>query len=1068
MGEQSVGKSYCLNHLADTSFAGSAMRTTEGVWLSCTPTDDYLLVTLDFEGVQSIERSAQEDALLVLFNAAISNMVLFRNNFAISRNISSMFKSFQTSATVLDPDLNPGLFNSDLAIVIKDVIVSDKKDIVREFYEKFQAIVQEEQGQNFITRLHRGRLNIIPWPVIKSRNFYTLFSSVRDTLEQRPFTYRGGSVFLHTLKTLMAKIKANDWGALDQNLVTHRARQLVQLLPNALSRGAMEAGPDSWSTLRELDTDEELQSFSDDIFWTSDGQEPAEPESGIAEQCLRNLIQKHSQRAATRYEIPEAEFVSSLQTLLNHLFDKRVEQVRGWVTANVKRFPQENQDIRDLFKSLENLILSARAAIQICSSKCASCHLSCLRSHRHTGQHDCRTDHKCAHPCSVDDEHPLLTRCGLASGHIGRHLCEPTRHTCGRRCSLWAKGGCQLVCVKRIDHPDDHLCSTRLHTCGQPCDLQKVAQDVGGSIGGVCLGTCEIPWDQDHDRHACASSKSCPFKCQLCPRLCASPDHLHGLDPNSVHLCGQEHACTKLCNMPGICQIETQPAAIVERFTGKYEQFQYTRYSQEKRRLSCAIPIAPGQLTHEGQHVHNTSSIIFHYCDVQCPHCEYYCTLPLGHPQQQHETSHGSMVKTQWLLDGPASRASYEFQEHKYGSGDQGSTVLCSLLCSQQGRHAHVDYCRSNSDAGACDGEEHQHMDPRVDPSPRLPKDWISHRLYWARSGFKDPYSRNEQVQFAKCDSHCAGPEHKATLSAPANLSYCTMPIFHKPVSSTATSKKGYVSVDGHVFECKDPSRDSQSYHIVFIIDNSTSMRCTDQGPLQNTPITAALKSSCNNRYGAVMSALYTFWKSREAPSNVSPSQATSPPRADAYSIITFSETMTCRVSNDFSSTPEQLIRRLLPQKASLGTNFESAIKGAYAIIEQNWDSTRAPVVIFLSDGESSISDNSISRLCQRCLQLGMPLAFYTISFGSSKYSRSLQRMAQIAAQAHQTARSNQRSPRNTSKIPCAYMDVNGALELANKFLVISRSLQKPRAALIGSQNNRLQPLRNEDVGMAG
>ena len=45
-----LGKSYCLNHFADTSFAGSAMRTTEGVWLSCTPTDSYLLVPLDFEG----------------------------------------------------------------------------------------------------------------------------------------------------------------------------------------------------------------------------------------------------------------------------------------------------------------------------------------------------------------------------------------------------------------------------------------------------------------------------------------------------------------------------------------------------------------------------------------------------------------------------------------------------------------------------------------------------------------------------------------------------------------------------------------------------------------------------------------------------------------------------------------------------------------------------------------------------------------------------------------------------------------------------------------------------------
>jgi len=99
MGEQSVGKSFSLNHLVDTSFAGSAMRTTEGVWMSVTPTKDNLVVSLDFEGTQiqsssqhhvltfllhkgvhSIERSAQEDTLLVLFNTAISNLVRYHSH----------------------------------------------------------------------------------------------------------------------------------------------------------------------------------------------------------------------------------------------------------------------------------------------------------------------------------------------------------------------------------------------------------------------------------------------------------------------------------------------------------------------------------------------------------------------------------------------------------------------------------------------------------------------------------------------------------------------------------------------------------------------------------------------------------------------------------------------------------------------------------------------------------------------------------------------------------------------------------------------------------------------------
>lgn len=84
MGEQSVGKSFALNHLVDTSFAGSAMRTTgkyslnlccillnlifniEGVWLSVTPTKDYLVVALDFEGFYFYFLSSQKYRLMYI------------------------------------------------------------------------------------------------------------------------------------------------------------------------------------------------------------------------------------------------------------------------------------------------------------------------------------------------------------------------------------------------------------------------------------------------------------------------------------------------------------------------------------------------------------------------------------------------------------------------------------------------------------------------------------------------------------------------------------------------------------------------------------------------------------------------------------------------------------------------------------------------------------------------------------------------------------------------------------------------------------------------------------------
>lgn len=47
----------------------------------------------------------------------------------------------------------------------------------------------------------------MPWPVIESRQFYTLFTVLKRQLEDKPATYKDAGSFLHTLKILMAKLK---------------------------------------------------------------------------------------------------------------------------------------------------------------------------------------------------------------------------------------------------------------------------------------------------------------------------------------------------------------------------------------------------------------------------------------------------------------------------------------------------------------------------------------------------------------------------------------------------------------------------------------------------------------------------------------------------------------------------------------------------------------------------------------------------------------------------------------------------------------------------------------------
>ncbi|KAH8980307.1 hypothetical protein EDB92DRAFT_1937150 [Lactarius akahatsu] len=390
MGEQSVGKSFTLNHLVDTSFAGSAMRTTEGVWMSVSPTEDALIVALDFEGVHSLERSAQEDTLLVLFNTAISNLVLFRNNFALSRDISGLFQSFQSSSSVLDPASNPSLFQSTLVVIIKDVIDSDKAEVTREFALKFQKIVQDEQDANFITRLHAGKLQIIPWPVIESREFYRLFSAVKKKLDQQRTSHNTAGEFLHTLKTLMAKLKANDWGAMSQTMAAHRANSLLAILPVALETGYSEVVPEIEPLKRQR------------------------PDMPAADREHRLSILRDSwDRAGSRQHVDDSEWISDLVQYLTRLVDLRVGHVDKWLKSNIQRFQAEHASIEELRRTFNSAVIDLRAGVQLCKSQCADCNLFCIQGRFHEGDHDCLTSHECVHDCTFCNQELLAARiCG--------------------------------------------------------------------------------------------------------------------------------------------------------------------------------------------------------------------------------------------------------------------------------------------------------------------------------------------------------------------------------------------------------------------------------------------------------------------------------------------------------------------------------------------------------------------------------------------------------------------------------------------------------------------------------
>jgi len=119
----------------------------------------------------------------------------------------------------------------------------------------------------------------------------------------------------------------------------------------------------------------------------------------------------------------------------------------------------------------------------------------------------------------------------------------------------------------------------------------------------------------------------------------------------------------------------------------------------------------------------------------------------------------------------------------------------------------------------------------------------------------------------------------------------------------------------------------------------SGSMSSTDRCPLPDAPMTNQIRQYANNRLGAVYSSLYSFWSARHVATTVG--QQNIGARRDAYSVILFNGEATQVLTNDFTSSPDQLLGVVLRTRAGGGTNFAAALRTGQAVMEQKWNTER-------------------------------------------------------------------------------------------------------------------------------
>ncbi|PKC07955.1 hypothetical protein RhiirA5_313376, partial [Rhizophagus irregularis] len=631
MGEQSCGKSFMLNHLVGTTFDGSAMRCTEGVWMSLVNTKKYIYVALDFEGLKSLERTPQEDLFLTLFNTVVSTLILFKNQFAVNRDMSTMFQRFQDGATLFESDSK--IFQAKLCIIIKDVPSTDKEEIVREFKIKFSQLVSEE---------------ICDW------------GSLNDNLIQ---------IRVATLKRLLPTIVAyglEQKDSVDEQLMDRDSGEPIDdpivILSDILSNyeGSTKILPDS--DIQLYDEHESFERLSEDL------------------RCyFEDYVQPRKESSNDR------EWFANFEKFIRYIIERRVLRVQNWYVKNTAKFPQDNSGKYAMEQELSKLTL----LWTLCGLTCHQCGLKCVKNRDHKENHDCLTDHKGHFFCHFTEAHNdnLIPKCSHKAGHEGKHACDKISHLCGNHVVLMTSAIVKTFVQRKLDIMTENIyvCQSTIHYCGKNCSLSAHTQK--GDY--YCPNKCIKPYEEEHDLHRCENT-ICPIQCPIpyCKKRCQSDDHFHAFSDLQVnHFCGNEHQCREYCEEYGICQIVTEPKKQEETYKGlvKETSITFTKYIQLSERLECNKKIPPNEFKHTGNHTHNDNG--FHYCDTKCPFCEYYCTLPYGHAQI-HDTRHGNMTQTE--LDNE-----FDYAGHRLRVGDQGTFVLCNLHCKNLGRHRHIDYCKN-------------------------------------------------------------------------------------------------------------------------------------------------------------------------------------------------------------------------------------------------------------------------------------------------------------------------------------------------------------------------------------
>ena len=196
--------------------------------------------------------------------------------------------------------------------------------------------------------------------------------------------------------------------------------------------------------------------------------------------------------------------------------------------------------------------------------------------------------------------------------------------------------------------------------------------------------------------------------------------------------------------------------------------------------------------------------------------------------------------------------------------------------------------------------------------------------------------------EFGLCSASCGHDSHSEEGEGG---NFCQLALWHTPLDRATYKGAGHVSGDGHKYACAH--RGAGSYHIVLVLDDSSSMR--------------------GNPWNQLVFAVKAFLAARVGGGG-----------RDLCSIIVYNHV--ARIV--WEATPVGTVSAGFPPTTQLngGTDFAAGLRAAYEVLQRSQAtlSHLTPLLLFMSDGGSNNGEAEMSAIGGQIPGLEV----YTVGFG--------------------------------------------------------------------------------------